>query len=177
MALPATTIYVTMRGANLVFGADLASVTPPTYTGGDNVSCQIVDAHIATATQTETAAATLCADAVDTIVGVTRTLELTAFQDWTDPAGLCWYLEENVLERVFFSLAIEDGGVQQGETTLAPIQYGGAAGSNLQGSVSLPVYNLTITVPTGTELTQQKSRVKKSAAARRTRAAAATAAA
>jgi len=167
MALPATTIYTTMRGATLVFGADLAAVTPPTYTGGEQVSCQIIDAHIATSTQTETAPATLCADSVDTIVGVTRTLELTAFQDWTDPAGLCWYLEENVLERVFFSLSILDGGVQQGETTLAPIQYGGAAGSNLQGSVSLPVYDITITVPTlGTTQAQAKSRLKARAAAK-----------
>lgn len=141
------TIYVAMNGAKLVFGAALIDVTPPDYTTGEDVSCQIIEARVQPATVTETAPATLCADEVDRTTGLKYTLEITAFQDWTDPEGMCWYLSENALTTVYFSLALPDAGWHAGQVELVPLQYGGAAGANLQGQVSLGVSNHQETPP------------------------------
>ena len=157
------TIYVTMKGSTLIFADTEAGLTPPVVDPSISVECQIIDAHIATATQTETSAATLCDDAVDSIIGVSRTLEITAFQDWTEADGMCWYLETNTLDVKWFELTLPASGSHRGQVTIAPLQYGGAAGSNLQGSVSLPVSNHSATPPTLT--TARATRTTKKAAA------------
>jgi len=159
------TIYVTMKGSTLVFADTEEGLSTPSVAPSIAVECQIIDAHIATATTTETASATLCADAVDTITGVTRTLELTAFQDWTDPDGMAWYLEAGTLDVKWFELELPASGAHRGQVTLAPLQYGGAAGSNLQGTVSLPVSNHSATPPTFTATAATAARATKKAAA------------
>jgi hypothetical protein len=163
--MPSTgpTQFITMRGAVLTFAPTEADLDIDT----SNVipSCQIIDAHVTNATQTETAPATLCADAVDSIIGLNRSLELTAFQDWANPDGLCWYLETNNLEDAWFRLALTDGGDYTGVVTVAPIDYGGAAGSNLQGSVSLPARQVTATPPPGALVASSRTRKAAASAA------------
>ena len=167
MALPAGTVYITMRGAVLVFGDTLTAVTPPTYTGGERVECQIVSAAITASTVTETAPATLCGDEVDRTTGLKYSLAITAFQDYQDPAGLGWYLQSNALDTVFFSLALPEGGWEAGEVELIPLNYGGAAGANLQGDVTMGVANHQFTPPTavGTRGVPRRARATSKAAA------------
>ena len=148
MSTPAGTVYITMRGAVLVFGDTLTAVTPPTYTGGLRHECQIVEARRTSTPVTETAEATLCGDEVDRTTGMKHSLEINAFQDYQDPDGLGWYLVENALDTVFFSLALPEGGWEAGEVELLPLDYGGAAGANLMGALSLGISNWQYTKPT-----------------------------
>ena len=117
--MPSTgpTQFITMRGAVLTLAPTEADLEVPA--SNLDASCQIIDAHVTSTTQTETAPATLCADAVDSIIGITDSLELTAFQDWANPTGLCWYLQTNRLEEQWFRLALPEGGDYTGVVNLA----------------------------------------------------------
>jgi len=129
------TVFVDMKGATLTFAATEAELA----TAGLDVSCQISDAHVQPAPETETTGATLCLDAVDRTVGLKATLEITAFQDWSDPAGFCWFLQTNKLTDQYFSLALPESGSHTGKVTLVPLPYGGAAGASLTGTVSMAI--------------------------------------
>jgi hypothetical protein len=137
------TVFVDMKGATLTFAATLAELA----TTGLDVSCQISDAHVQPAPETETTGATLCTDAVDRTVGLKATLEIIAFQDWSDPAGFCWFLQTNKLTDQYFELALPESGSHTGKVTLVPLPYGGAAGASLTGTVSMAIEEWTDTPP------------------------------
>ena len=67
-------------------------------------------------------------------------------------------MQSNALDTVFFSLALPEGGWEAGEVELVPLDYGGAAGANLQGTVTLGIANHQFTPPTVTGMRGVPSR-------------------
>jgi hypothetical protein len=144
----AATVFTTMKGATLVFGDSLADVTtdplPATALDG---SCQVVDARDVPTAATETAAATLCADAVTRVTGIDHALQVSFFEDWTSAAGFSWFLDDNAGETHWFALTLLDAGSVTGQVQIVPGEYGGAAGAPLQTQVSMPISNRATTKP------------------------------
>jgi hypothetical protein len=139
-----STVFVTMDGATLLF-ADLPADLPATP--DVTATCQIISAAVRATSKTETTPATLCSSESTRVVGIDRSLELSYFQDWTDPAGMCWWLQDHAGEDAAFQLTLEDGGTFAGTCQVVPGDYGGAAGSSLQATSSLPARDVVATPP------------------------------
>jgi hypothetical protein len=142
----AATVFTTMKGSLLIFATDQAGLDTPLT--AQDASCQVIDARDVPTAATETAAATLCADAVTRVTGVDHALQVTFFEDWTDPAGFSWFLDDNSGTDRWFRLTILDGGSVEGQVQVVPGEYGGAAGAPLQTQVSMPITNRETTKPT-----------------------------
>lgn len=138
------TTFVTMDGATLMFAATLAELPA---TPDVDATCQVISAAVAAITKTETTPATLCAAESSRVTGIDRQLNVTYFQDWTDPDGFAWWLQVNAMEELAFELALDGGGTFRGLVQVAPGDYGGAAGSSLQATITLPAQEVVATAP------------------------------
>ena len=139
------TTFVTMDGATLTFRGHRrhAPATPDV-----TATCQVISAALVAAPQTESTPATLCGAATTRINGVDYSLAVTYFQDWTDPDGFSQWLFDNAMADQAFLLTLTNGGSMTGTVQVVPGDYGGAAGSSLQATSSLPARDVVNTPAT-----------------------------
>ncbi len=142
--MPSTT-FVTMDGATLVFAATAAELPA---TPDATATCQVISAAVVPSAQTESTPATLCSATTSRVTGIDYALNVTYFQDWTDAAGFAWWMDGVAGQDQAFLLTLPLAGSVKGTVQVVPGDYGGAAGSSLQATVTMPVRDRIATPPT-----------------------------
>jgi hypothetical protein len=115
--------------------------------------CQVTSVALTPAAQTEALAATLCRAESDLAKPSKWTLDLEILQDWTDPAGVSFYLYDADGLTKFFSVSYSGtvAPIATGECSIVSAAFLGAASGPLAGTASLPcIGKPAITKPTGT---------------------------
>jgi hypothetical protein len=138
-----STVFVDMNGATVKFAATQGALaTTPT-----DASAQIVSVALVAVANDTPIEATLTSPAGSKGLPSGASLEVTAYQDWTDATGYCWWTADNDGAAQWFELTIPSGGKFQGQVDVKRADYGGSAAEAPQFTQSLPARNLTPTKP------------------------------
>lgn len=134
-----------MAGIRMQFDPDTPGVVkfaddPAGLVTAVGFECQVTSVALTPAPQTDTLAATLCQAESDTAKPSKWTLELEILQDWTDPAGVSFFLYDNDAEEQEFSVSYSNDTppVATGRCTVVAGQFLGAASGPLAGTASMP---------------------------------------
>jgi hypothetical protein len=141
-----TTLYESMDGATLKFADEVADLATATV----DASCQIKSAVLTTVDNEATVDATFCTPAGTTVLASGAALDVTAYSDWSDPDGFCWFTADADGTAKAFELTMPSGGKFTGMVGVRRAAYGGDAGATPEFTLSLPVVpgTLTPTKPT-----------------------------
>lgn len=130
-----STLYMTMDGATLKFAATESGLATATT----DASCQIKGAVLTTVENEATVDATFCSPAGSTVLASGATLDVTAYSDWEDPDGYCWFTHDQDGTAQWFELTMPAGGKFVGQVGVRRAAYGGEASTTPEFSQSLPV--------------------------------------
>ena len=102
--------------------------------------CQITSAAVNALPNLVTRGASFCAPESQTAAASGWELAVSAFQDWEDPDGICWFCFEHDTEEIYWELALsdDDDAIMHGQATLTALSFGGDAGTPLVASATWP---------------------------------------
>jgi hypothetical protein len=134
-----TATYVTMTGSKLTFADSAADLD----TAGTDATCQIIAATVEGVAKSSTIPATFCDPESDIAQASGRQLVLRFLQDWTNPDGVCRYLDGADGTTVYFRLDLPPGAAKttraEGRCSAVAPAFGGETGQAVEATITLPV--------------------------------------
>jgi len=106
--------------------------------------CQVVSAAVTANANLQTVKATFCSPESQVPAATGFELWLNFLQDWTDPAGVCWFSMDNDTAEVAWELSLDAGdgtseAIMHGMARVVALGFGGDAGTPLESSSVWPV--------------------------------------
>lgn len=130
----------------------------------DAFDCQVVEATLTANPKLNTVPATMCAPESQAAALTGFQLDLNVLQDWSDPAGVCWFAFDNDAAIVFWELSLDDAVSPAGDDTrmhgtayCVPFGFGGAAGAPLQSTATWPIIGKPVKGPAPASLAADAS--------------------